>query len=203
MITIKGLNDSLVFVFHQGDYNDYLSFLQEKFSTSGQMFSGSKVIFQGRGLAKLSREEVSSLQRLCLDNDMTLNNTPPPAEKPARSHNLTEGKDLIVRRNVRSGQKVHSEGSVVIWGDVHESAEITAARDIIVLGKLGGVAHAGCYGDETSVVFALNLSPSQIRIANKISRAAGDEARRPRPELAYLEEGNICVREYSSQDRLL
>ncbi|WP_172674131.1 hypothetical protein [Syntrophomonas palmitatica] len=53
------------------------------------------------------------------------------------------------------------------------------------------------------MVFALNLSPSQIRIANKISRAAGDDTRRPRPELAYLENGNICVREYTSQDRLL
>lgn len=108
-----------------------------KISNIQQMFSGSRVIFQGRGLAKLSREEISSLQRLCLDNDMILNNTPPPVDKPVRQHHSSDGKDLIVRRNIRSGQKVHSEGSVVIWGDVHESAEITAARDIIVLGKLG------------------------------------------------------------------
>ena len=92
-----------------------------------------------------------------------------PVNKPDPPAFPSGNKDLIIHRNLRSGQKLHSEGSVVVWGDVHESAEITAAGDIIILGKLGGRAHAGYYGNDNSIVFALNLVPGQIRISNKIS----------------------------------
>ena len=81
---------------------------------------------------------------------------------------------------------------------MHESAEITAAGDIVILGTLGGIAHAGYYGNDNSIVFALNLVPGQILIGNKISRASDDQAKRPYPEIAFLENGNICVQEYNS-----
>ncbi len=221
MVTIKGVNDSLVFFFGEGSLADHMAFLENKFASSAQLFTGSRVVFQGKGLANLSHDDIAVLQKLCLDNGMILNNTvnPPavsqpetndptpslPEAAPARPSRFAPPpppKDVFIRRNLRSGQKLHAEGSVVIWGDVHESAEIVAGGDIIVMGKLGGIAHAGCYGDESSVVFAINLVPGQIRIGNKVSRSARGEAKRPYPEIAYLEDGSICVREYNSQDKL-
>lgn len=215
MLKIKGLNDSLVIVFDKGSFDDYYSVLEEKISANKQLFSGSRVVFRGEGLRNLSHDEMIKLQKLCLDNGMVLNNTASerrrersnkssttlsvqPVNKPDPPAFPSGNKDLIIHRNLRSGQKLHSEGSVVVWGDVHESAEITAAGDIIILGKLGGIAHAGYYGNDNSIVFALNLVPGQIRISNKISRASDDQTNRPYPEIAFLENGSICVQEYNS-----
>ncbi|MEN6347863.1 MAG: septum site-determining protein MinC [Syntrophomonas sp.] len=195
MITIKGLNGNLVFVFGKGSFEEYMVFLKERFESNQQLFSGSRVIFKGAGMDELSPEEIVAIQSLCLKNGMILNNLD---TNPERS----SSKDLIIHRNVRSGQKLHSEGSVIIWGDVHESAEIMAARDIIVLGKLQGIAHAGCYGELDSIIFALNLCPSQIRIGNKISRSPDDSCPSSGPEIAYWEEGNICIKKYSSKNNL-
>jgi len=221
MISIKGVNDSLVFFFGEGSLADHMAFLEKKFAGTPQLFSGSRVVFQGKGLGDLSHEDLAALQKLCLENGMILNNTvntpspaapetaetasPSPEATPARPPRFAAPappRDVFIRRNLRSGQKLHAEGSVVIWGDVHESAEIVAGGDIIVMGKLGGIAHAGCYGDESSVVFAINLVPGQIRIGSKVSRSIRGEAKRPFPEIAFLEDGNICVREYNSQDKL-
>ncbi|MDD4561902.1 MAG: septum site-determining protein MinC [Syntrophomonadaceae bacterium] len=216
MLKIKGLNDSLVLIFEKGSFEEYCSLLEEKIGANKQLFNGSRVVFRGEGLRNLSHDEMIKLQKLCLDNGMILNNTvsesrlkgkpdspattlsAQPAVKTVAPSIPPVNKDIIIHRNLRSGQKLHSEGSVVIWGDVHESAEITAAGDIIILGTLGGIAHAGYYGNDNSIVFALNLVPGQIRIGNKISRASDDQTKRPYPEIAFLENGNICVQEYNS-----
>lgn len=195
-VKIKGVNNSLVFVFDPGSFDDQYSFLKERFTSNPQLFSGSRVIFQGPGLNDFSREEISALQLLCLENGMIMNNM----DEHARPEKPAANKDLFIRRNIRSGQKIRSEGAVVVWGDVHESAEITAAGDIVVLGRLEGIAHAGCYGDMSSIVFALRLLPSQIRIGNRVSRASGDSVKAMRPEVAFWDEENICIREYSSKD---
>lgn len=195
MIKIKGLNGNLVFVFGKGSFEQYLSLLEGHFANNKQLFNGSKIIFKGTGLENLSHEQIAALQLLCLQNGMVLNN---------REISLDKGlsKDLIIHRNVRSGQKLRSEGSVIIWGHVHESAELVAARDIIVLGKLDGIVHAGCYGERDSIVFALNLNPGQIRIADKISRSPEDVIKSSYPEIAYLEEDSICIKEYKTNSKL-
>jgi septum site-determining protein MinC len=199
-VNIKGYNDNLVLVFGEGTFKDYVDCLQEKFSSNNQVFKGSQVVFRGDGLKNLLSEEISALQRLCLDYGMVLNNAAEPPKKRETPCNKQSDGDLIIRRTLRSGQKVHSEGSVIVFGDVHESAEIIAGQDIVVLGKLRGIAHAGCYGDRTSTVFALTLAPSQIRIADKISRSSENSVTNSYPEIAYIEDENIYIKQYDPKD---
>ncbi len=204
-LDIKGVNNNLVFVFGSGTYDEYLAILQAKIAGNQQLFAGSPVLFQGDGLEGLSREELASLQRFCLDYGMLLNNTfnpvPPRLEKkPAKQETKAVNGDLILYKTLRSGQKVHSDGSIIIWGDVHESAEITAAKDVIVLGRLEGLAHAGCFGNVSSTIFALQLSPRQIRIGDRFSRSSGDLVKNNYPEIAYVEADTICIKEYTSRD---
>ena len=59
---------------------------------------------------------------------------------------------------------------MVIVGDVNPGSEIIATGDILIMGNLRGLAHAGAKGDKTSIVAAFRLQPTQIRIANYISR---------------------------------
>ncbi|QGU00220.1 Septum site-determining protein MinC [Candidatus Syntrophocurvum alkaliphilum] len=196
LVNIKGINGNLVFIFESGSIDEIKTYLKNKFDETPNLFKGSPVVFTGNALNDLSLEEVISLQKMCLDHGMVLNNT----QNIKTSKHKSNEKHQFIYKTIRSGQKIHSQGSLVIWGDVHESAEVTAGGDIIILGKLKGIAHAGIYGDMESIIFALNFNPSQIRIANKISRNSDEEIDRNTSEIAFLEDGSICVKPYNSRN---
>lgn len=100
---------------------------------------------------------------------------------------------LVVRRTLRSGQTLRHPGSVVVIGDVNPGAEIVAGGDIVVWGKLRGTVHAGALGHEESVVCALDLAPTQLRIGGRITRSPDDRRRKPRPEIARVRDGQIIA----------
>ena len=103
----------------------------------------------------------------------------------------------LQRRTLRSGQHVQYDGNVVVIGDVNPGAEITASGDILVFGSFRGVAHAGATGDENAVVAALKLQPTQLRIANYISRAPDERTKPPtKPEIARIRAGNIEIESF-------
>lgn len=77
---------------------------------------------------------------------------------------------LLLKKTLRSGQSVRYNGNVVILGNVNPGAEIVATGDIIVAGSLRGVAHAGASGDDSAVIAAFSLMPTQLRIAAHVAR---------------------------------
>ncbi len=106
----------------------------------------------------------------------------------------------IISSMLRSGQRIETEHSLVVFGDVNSGAELVAGGDIVVLGTLRGVAHAGAY-DETGggrTIFALNLQPTQLRIGSIISRGSGD-TREKGPEIARVDKDIIIVEPYSAK----
>jgi septum site-determining protein MinC len=108
----------------------------------------------------------------------------------------------IIFQTLRGGQKVETEHSLVICGDVNSGAEVVAGGDIIVLGTLRGVAHAGAY-DETGggrFIFSLDLRPTQLRIGRVISRGSTDVSKKA--EIARVEGNVIVVEPYQSRARL-
>lgn len=113
----------------------------------------------------------------------------------------------IFHGTLRSGQKVESEHSIIICGDVNSGAEVTSGGDIIILGTLRGIAHAGAF-DETGggrVIMAMNLQPTQLRIGLVISRGGAGErsekSARPGsvPEIARVDGNSIVVEPYQSR----
>ena len=106
----------------------------------------------------------------------------------------------IVYTTLRSGQRIETEHSLVVFGDVNSGAELVAGGDIIVLGTLRGVAHAGAY-DETGggrFIFALNLIPTQLRIGSVISRGSSEGQKGA--EIARVEANLIMVEPYQSKN---
>ncbi len=96
--------------------------------------------------------------------------------------------------NPQVGQAVSFDGNVVVMGDVNPGSEVLATGDIVVFGSLRGIAHAGSAGKADACVVALRLVPTQLRIADKITRAPDDETQMPQgPEVAYLREGSIVI----------
>lgn len=79
------------------------------------------------------------------------------------------------RGSLRSGQKIETEGSLVVLGDVNSGAEVIASDNIIVLGALRGLAHAGAKGNKQAIVAAGLFDAVQIRIANVVKEIIRDE----------------------------
>jgi septum site-determining protein MinC len=99
---------------------------------------------------------------------------------------------LYHRGTVRGGQSLAQIGNIVVLGDVNPGAELVASGDIVVLGALRGTAHAGAQGDISARVIALELAPTQLRIAVHI--ALDDTGRRPQqPEEAYVNNDRIVI----------
>jgi septum site-determining protein MinC len=100
---------------------------------------------------------------------------------------------VIARRTLRSGQQLRHPGSITVIGDVNPGAEIVAGGDVVVWGKLRGTVHAGAMGNETAVVCALDLAPTQLRIAQYIARSPESRRRKPMPEVARVRDGKIVA----------
>ncbi len=79
------------------------------------------------------------------------------------------------RGSLRSGQRIEEEGSIVIIGDVNSGAEVVAGDNVIVLGALRGLAHAGAKGNEKAIIAAGRLDTVQVRIANIVKELNRDE----------------------------
>ena len=119
---------------------------------------------------------------------------------PAASLDGEEGggySAIVVRRTLRGGSAVHHEGHVIIVGDVNPGAEVIAAGDVIVWGKLRGLVHAGAMGDNGAIVCALLFEPTQLRIGNAIARMPERRKRKSAPEMASIRNGKIEVIEWS------
>ncbi len=68
--------------------------------------------------------------------------------------------------SLRSGQKIEVESSIVIIGDVNSGAEVIAGDNIVVVGTLRGLAHAGAKGNKEAIIVASTLDAVQLRISN-------------------------------------
>lgn len=111
---------------------------------------------------------------------------------------LEDYRPLVLHTTVRSGTEIQHAGTVVLLGDVNPGGGVFAGGNILIWGRLRGIAHAGCQGDTQAVIMALQLSPTQLRIADHVARAPEGAPPHPIPEVAYLKEGAICI--VSAQD---
>lgn len=95
--------------------------------------------------------------------------------------------------SLRSGQKIETEGSIVILGDVNSGAEVIASDNIVVLGNLRGLAHAGAKGNKNAIIAAGNLDVVQIRISNIVKEMNRDEEPVHRQAYVYIDEDKIII----------
>lgn len=115
------------------------------------------------------------------------------------SPRIRSSEALIIKTNCRSGEVVKYHGDVVVFGDVNPGAEIVASGDIVVLGALRGMAHAGCEGDQSATIFALSLEAYRLQIGPHAGEAPGRQERgrsvnrSVSPKIAYLRRNSIFV----------
>lgn len=100
---------------------------------------------------------------------------------------------LYLETTVRSGREINYPGTVVILGDVNAGGLVVAAGDILIWGKLKGVAHAGAKGNAKCRIMALEMQPTQIRIADTVARAPESPPAQYYPEVAYITPEGIRI----------
>src|SRR5205823_5759540 len=118
----------------------------------------------------------------------------------AAAENEDRGEAIFVSRTIRSGQVIRHHGHVTILGDVNAGSEIIAGGTVVVWGRLRGTVHAGAMGDRQAIICALELTPTQLRIADLIARTPEDSAGRF-PEVARIEGDRISVEVWEAYRR--
>lgn len=203
-ITIKGVKDGLVFLLDDRcEFSALLDELRYKLeNTHQQLLSGPLVHVQVKlGNRRVNEEEKERLRAVIRQQGNLLVQSiesEHPAEMAAGRLALK-----VMTAIVRSGQTVEHEGDLLLLGDVNPGGALRCTGNIYVLGALRGMAHAGCDGDEKAVIAASLLRPTQLRIAEVISRPpeewiSGDAAM----EYAFLQDGVMKVDKTTQLHRL-
>lgn len=109
--------------------------------------------------------------------------------------NPEAGEALYLRRTLRSGSRIRHHGNLVLLGDINAGAEAAASGDIIIWGTIRGMVHAGALGDDTAIICALGLTPTQLRIGSHYALPPSDKkgTTSGTPERVRLENGRLVV----------
>ncbi len=100
---------------------------------------------------------------------------------------------LYLEMTVRSGIEIRHRGSVIILGDVNPGGIVVADGDILIWGRLRGIAHAGAQGNSECTIMALQMEPTQLRIADALARAPEKSPTQFYAEVAYMTTQGIRI----------
>lgn len=153
----------------------------------------TREVAQGLGLATRVPGSQTDLEGRPLSSSP--NASPTDTQAPSQT-----GGAIFLKETLRSGRSVFHEGAVVVMGDVNPGAEIIAAGDVIVWGRLRGLVHAGALGDETAVICALSLNPTQLRIADQIAISPNGSKHKPEPEKVSIRDGQIVAESWQQKN---
>lgn len=93
---------------------------------------------------------------------------------------------LYIQQTVRSGVEIRHPGTIIICGDLNPGGIAIAEGDIFVWGRLRGVAHAGAQGNRKSLIMALQMEFTQLRIADTKARPPQTLPQNFQPEVAFV-----------------
>lgn len=220
-ITIKGVKDGLLIALDEAaEWQAVTQSLAARLDEQPAFFSGARVVLDV-GTRPVRKDEMGSIKALfdrrsmqlisvtsasdtTLDaaSALDLRVAPVDGQAPAGLDTLPFNPEeeglpgVMIRRTLRSGRMVYSEGHALIVGDVNAGAEIVAVGDVIVWGRLRGNVHAGANGDPNAIVCALDMTPTQLRIGEFIAVSPVDKRHKPKPEIALVRDGRIVVEEW-------
>lgn len=195
VFSFQAVSDGIVMNFRSGStFGSIKKAVSLHAAEASDFFTGVNLYLNLSGL-ELAFEQLEELMEIVTNynrvNKIYFTARKIKAEKKA---DVQQSEAVIINRTLRSGQLVKHQGNVVIVGDVNPGAEVIAGGDIIVFGRLKGVVHAGAGGSKDSQVAALQLDPTQLRIASLIARSPDDSnSKELQAERAFIEDDSIMV----------
>jgi len=178
LVSIKGTRNGLVIILDpEREFEEIRNTLFSKMESARGFFKGAKFsLFQGQ--QDIPVHQKYELENICRQFGLVPNAEGQAtlrtdfAEGPrkmalAPSQSETGEAALMVRRSLRSGQRISYSGHVIVMGDIHPGAEVVSGGNVLVLGSCRGVIHAGAGGDRSAKVIASRLAPTVLSIANR------------------------------------
>ncbi|MFC4078379.1 septum site-determining protein MinC [Salinithrix halophila] len=195
-VTIKGTKDGLLFLLDDSrPFSALLSELKYKLDNASSLWDGPDTRVHIKiGDRKITREEEKELRWLFAPRKNLLVHSIEAAGGKPYLVDEDQGIQLL-GGTVRSGQVLEHRGDLLLLGDVNPGGTVRSTGSIYVLGALRGLAHAGGEGDETAIIAASLLRPTQLRISDIVSRPPDEweEAETSGMNFAYLLGGQIAV----------
>ncbi len=219
IIQIKGLRDGLLVSLDDAPWNVQRAALIAQVDAQPSFFQGARLALdvasqvlhvtelvalrdelseRGISLWAVVSESPTTEKTAQLLGLATRISKPRPEESRQFSvENLGEETAMFLNRTLRSGTRIEFAGHVVVLGDVNPGAEIIAEGNVIIWGRLRGMVHAGSKGNRTATICALDLSPTQLRIADEVSAVLKPQEH-PKPERARINENGKLQAEFWS-----
>ena len=193
-VRIKGVKDGLVFLLDDKcPFEDLLSELRFKLEHSHQNILTGPVVHVDvkMGTRLVTDEDKEAVLSILKAQGNLLIRSVDTLEAPKSE---VDNSLFLMTGMIRSGQVLHHKGDLLFLGDVNPGGTITCTGDIYILGALRGMAHAGVEGNEGAVIAASMMSPTQLRIAEIISRPPDEwGTRESNMEFAYLQNGAMQI----------
>lgn len=233
-IRIRGRTEGVSIEIGDGPWDALMVQLDARLEEAAGFFRGGQVVLDvgPRGLSIGQLHQVRSVLTLFGLNPGMLRTTSPLTFESALAAGmavtLDEGPDgeqitaqpaesnrefhshYVYRGNLRSGQLLQRDESILVIGDVNPGAHLVSNGDILVWGRLRGVVHAGAAGAEDALIGALLFEPTQLRIGNLIAispdkkpqtgRASKSQAAPP-ARIAYVVDNRILVADWNEARR--
>jgi septum site-determining protein MinC len=211
LVQIKGIRDGLLATFVEAAWEDQCIALLAQIDERPTFFQGARLAINvGSQILKVNdmvglRDQLSernvSLWAVVGESPTTEQTSQllglatriskPRPEEQVHADAVAEDTALFVNKTLRSGKRIEFPGHVVVMGDVNAGAEIIADGNVVVWGRVRGMIHAGAKGDRSATICALDLSATQLRIADEVSATLKPQ-KDPKPEVASInEEGRL------------
>jgi septum site-determining protein MinC len=213
-VIIKGTKSGLILVLDKSlSFTELKEKIKAKLENSASFLGNASLAlsFEGRKLTDAQKREVldifgetTDLNIVCLVETDTQKEAIMEKALNERLMELAVNTGQFYKGNLRSGQKLEFDTSVILLGDVNPGASIISKGNIVVLGAFKGKAHAGAAGNTNAFVLALDMQPVQIMIAEVRARSS-DEPKKPEKnvakntQIAYLENGNLYIEDLSRE----
>ncbi len=206
LVQIKGIRDGLLATFAEAAWEDQCAALLMQIEERAAFFQGARLALDV-GSQVLKVNDLVELRDRLSERTVTL--WAVISESPTTEHTsqllglatriskprpeeqkhveIAENSALFITKTLRSGKRIEFPGNVVVLGDVNAGAEIVADGHVVVWGRVRGMIHAGAKGDRSAVICALDLSATQLRIADEVSAMLKPQ-KNPQPEIASINE---------------
>ena len=195
-VTIKGTKDGLLFLLDETrPFSALLDEIRHKLEhVSSQIWDGPDTpVLIKLGRRQITREEEKELRQVfSIRKNLIVRSI--EAEGMHYLADSSTGIKLLCG-TIRSGQVLDHRGDLLFSGRRQSRGGcIRSTGSVYALGALRGLAHAGSEGDESAIVAASVFRPTQLRIADVISRPPDEwDESEVGMRFAYLLDAQIAV----------
>lgn len=191
-------NEVIIKINEEAEYENIVENIKKKIPYLKKLFKDEKIPIRitGKVLKNKEADEIREIIKHEIDVEVEFD-IPKTlglhSIKKAFNQDISVSETKYHRGSLRSGQKIETEGSIVILGDVNSGAEVIASENIVVLGNLRGLAHAGANGNKDAIIAAGMLDAVQLRIANVVKEIERSEEVLHKQACVYVNNNQMII----------